>query len=116
MTFADGNRFSEDFQAAPDAATTGEAPTEMPELPEREKSAWLALEEILKSKNDNDPRLDKDLSDLSLHFHKALYSKYQSLKPEDRNGRGTLVFLVARDLKNSADIEFLQKVYEEDFF
>ncbi len=115
MTFAQSNQFSEDFNAKPEGASTAvtAAPQALPQLPENEKPAWQALEEILKSKNDNDPRLDTALSQLSAEFHKAIYSKYLSLKPEDRNERGTLVFLVARDLKTEADIDFLQTVYEE---
>lgn len=115
MSFTGGNRFSEDFNAKPSATSenTSSAPEALPALPESERPAWQALEEILQSKNDNDPRLDKELSDLSLEFHKALFTKYQNLKPEDRNGRGTLVFLIARDLKNKDDLDFLQTVYEE---
>jgi len=115
MTFTQGNRFSEDFNATPDTPEeSAVVSAEAPALADDEKAAWQALEEILNSKNDNDPRLDKQLSQLSPEFHKAIFSKYESLKPEDRNGRGTLVFLVARDLKDTADIEFLQKVYEEN--
>ncbi|MCC2677801.1 MAG: hypothetical protein K0R29_377 [Pseudobdellovibrio sp.] len=115
MTFSQGNQFSEDFNAKPEV-TPGSAAvsTAIPAVPENEKAAWQSLEEILSSKNDNDPRLDKQLSQLSPEFHKAIYSRYESLKPEDRNGRGTLVFLIARDLKSPSDIEFLQKVYEEN--
>jgi hypothetical protein len=82
-------------------------------LSEKEKSAWKALHEILKSKNDNDPRLDTELRTMSETFHKALYEEYRAMKPEARNERGTLVFLIARDLKTPADVEFLQSVYQE---
>lgn len=115
MSFAGGNQFSKDFNAKPSTPSENLALEKqaLPLLPESEKEAWQALEDVLHSKNDNDPRLDKELADLSLEFHKALFMKYQNLKPEDRNGRGTLVFLIARDLKNKADLEFLQTVYEE---
>jgi hypothetical protein len=83
------------------------------ELTEKELPAWKTLDEIIKSKNDNDPRMDRELSHLSAGFHKALYKKYASFKPEARNERGTIVFLVARDLKDPADLDFLQSVYQE---
>ena len=85
----------------------------VPELSEKEKVAWATLDEILKTKNDNDPRMDRDLKILTPAFHSAIYSKYHLLKPEDRNERGTLVFLIARDLKSQADLDFLQSVYQE---
>lgn len=72
------------------------------------------LDEILKSRNDNDPRLDTELKNLSLDLRKALVAKYNSMIPEDRNGRGTIVFLIARELQSAADLEFLTKVYQEN--
>lgn len=116
MTFSQGNQFSENFNAKPESADVSESKATAktpPPLPEKEIASWNALEDILKSKNDNDPRLDNELAHLSAEFHRALFAKYSNLKPEDRNERGTLVFLVARDLKSPADLEFLKSVYEE---
>lgn len=87
-------------------------PVSVATLSEPEKKLWANIEEILKSKNDSDPRV-KDLTNLSADFRKALSDKYSSLKMEDRNGRGFIVFLVAKDLKSASDLEFLQKVYQE---
>lgn len=87
-------------------------PVAVTSLSEPEKKLWANLEEILKSKNDSDPRV-KDLINLSADFRKALSDKYNSLKMEDRNGRGFITFLVAKDLKSASDLEFLQKVYQE---
>jgi hypothetical protein len=71
------------------------------------------FEEILKSNNDNDPRLDSVLRQLSPETRSALYERYGKLKPEDRDGRGLIVFLIARDLSYASDVEFLAKVYQE---
>ncbi|AZZ36012.1 hypothetical protein CIK05_04135 [Bdellovibrio sp. qaytius] len=83
-----------------------------PTLTEPEQKLWITLEEILKSKNDSDARV-KELKNLTPAFHKALIEKYNTLKMEDRNGRGFIVFLVAKDLKSAEDLDFLQKVYQE---
>lgn len=79
---------------------------------EREQKLWIAVESILRTKNDSDPRVN-DLKELSSEFHKALFEKYNKLKMEDRNGRGFIVFLVAKNLKSAEDLDFLQKVYQE---
>jgi hypothetical protein len=85
----------------------------IPKLPEKDQIRWATLEEILKSKNDNDPRMDKDLKVMSPEFHQALFEKYEAIQPEKRNERGTIAFLIARDLKSPEDAEFLKKIYEE---
>ena len=72
-----------------------------------------AFEEILKSKNDNDPRLDTLLKHPPAEMKSALYQRYEKLSAEDRNGRGLIVFLISRDMNSAADLEFLQKVYQE---
>lgn len=81
-------------------------------LNEREQKLWIAVESILRTKNDSDPAVN-DLKGLSADFHKALFEKYNYLKMEDRNGRGFIVFLVANNLKSAEDLDFLQKVYQE---
>ena len=81
-------------------------------LTEPEQKLWNNFEEILASRNDNDPRV-ADLKHLSPEFRKSLFEKYNSLKPEDRNSRGFIVFLVAKDIRSVSDLEFLQKVYQE---
>ena len=75
--------------------------------------AWATLEDILKTNNDNDPRMDQELKQMSPEIHEALFQKYESLQMENRNGRGMIAFLVARDLKSPADAEFLRKIYQE---
>lgn len=81
-------------------------------ISEPEKKLWTIFEEILKSRNDSDPRVN-DLKNLSPEFRNALFEKYSSIKAEDRNSRGFIVFLISKDLKSANDLDFLQKVYQE---
>lgn len=104
----------EQSQADPVAADSAvAATTPVPTtLSEAEQKLWANFEEILKSKNDSDLRV-KDLKNLSADFRKALSDKYGSLKMEDRNGRGFIIFLISKELKSASDLDFLQKVYQE---
>lgn len=96
-----------------------DAPPELPVAAPPEEPAVAAnpqiavFEEILKSNNDNDPRLDTVLKKLSPETKSALFERYEKIKPEDRDGRGLVVFLIARDISSDADVEFLQKVFQE---
>lgn len=78
-----------------------------------DQTKWTIFEAILKTKNDNDPRMDKTLKKLSPAVHEALYKKYETIPAEDRNAKGLVIFLVARELKTLEDIEFMKKVYQE---
>ena len=82
-------------------------------LTSSEQATFSVFEEILKSKNDNDPRMDRQLLHFTQALKSALFERYEKIAPENRNGRGLVVFLVARDLNSSDDIEFLKKVYQE---
>lgn len=73
----------------------------------------LILEEILESKNDNDPRLDSEFSNLSLETKDAFINKYSRLKPEDRNEKGTIVYLLGKNIQSDKDLEFFQSVMAE---
>jgi hypothetical protein len=72
------------------------------------------LDEILVSKNDNDPRLDTQFKHLTPAEKQALHLKYESIKRENRNERGTVVFLLSRKLESSQDFDFLRTVVSED--
>ncbi|MBK7962001.1 MAG: hypothetical protein IPK04_12860 [Bdellovibrionales bacterium] len=74
---------------------------------------WEVLQEILASQNDNDPRLDKTFKGMSDDLHLILQEQYLEIPAENRNQRGLLAFLIARDLKNTEDLDFLKKIYEE---
>jgi len=81
---------------------------------EAEAAAKLeTLQEILGSKNDNDPRLDRDFNDLSPEVKRLLRQKYRRIPPERRNDRGTIVYLLGRNLKSAEDWTFLREVVSE---
>ena len=84
--------------------------------PEDEAKALL-LEKILAARNDNDPRLDTEFNHLTLGARYLLEQRYQALAPEKRNERGTIVFLIGRNLAatggSSEDLAFLHAVLAE---
>lgn len=88
-------------------------PTVAPIALSAEQKKWQELQEIVQSKNDNDPRLDQDFKKMSAELHDLLRKKYSDVPMEDRNQRGLIAFLIARDLKNNQDLEFLKQIYEE---
>ena len=65
------------------------------------------LNEIFQSKNDNDPRLDRDFNQLTLEEKQALEQQYDQLSTESRNERGTIVFLIGKNLSTQKDFDFL---------
>jgi len=79
----------------------------------QEKSQWATFEDILKTKNDNDPRLDQDLKKISSRFREALYEKYAQLPPEDHSRRGLVAYLIARNGSSIEDMQFLKKIFQE---
>ncbi len=86
-------------------------------LQARDREQIRVLDEILESKNDNDPRMDRLLRDLSEPFKKELRAKYARIPAEKRNDRGTVVFLVGREIAegrgSTADLQFLKDVLME---
>ncbi len=96
---------------APDPVEGSKGP--IPGLMPEEQKKWLMLEQILASKNDNDPRIDTELKGLSPLFKSTLALQYAELKPERFNERGTLVFLVGREIVNPADVDFMRNVLTE---
>jgi hypothetical protein len=84
--------------------------------PEAQAAAQIrvqTLKEIIKSKNDNDPRLDTDFKNLDNSDKVALQEFYKNLANEDRNGRGTVVFLLGKNLSSANDVAFLKTVLTE---
>lgn len=71
------------------------------------------LEEIFLSKNDNDPRLDRDFNDLTSETKSLLRQKYRELPPERRNERGTIVYLLGKNLSSARDWAFMRGVVAE---
>lgn len=71
------------------------------------------LDDIFASKNDNDPRLDSEFKNLSAEDRQQLERKYAEQPKEKLNERGTLVFLLGREINNSRDMAFLRSVASE---
>ncbi|MGZ3726989.1 MAG: hypothetical protein ACXWQQ_14385 [Pseudobdellovibrio sp.] len=84
------------------------------QLNESDKKIWSDLKQIIASKNDNDPRLDNELKKLSPQLHQVLYKQYEATPDEERNVRGLIAFLITRNLSSSADLEFVQKIFQEN--
>jgi len=71
------------------------------------------LEEIFRSRNDNDPRLDRDFNSLSPEAKSLLREKYAALPRERRNERGTIVYLIGRNPSAPEDWSFLREAAAE---
>lgn len=71
------------------------------------------LNEILASRNDNDLRLDTEFRNLTPETKHALQSRYNELAAEDRNGKGTIVFLLGREIRTTEDLNFFNQVLDE---
>jgi hypothetical protein len=71
------------------------------------------LQSILASHNDNDMRLDTELKVLSPGAKKLFRQKYDQINAEKRNQRGTVVYLLGRNLTQPSDIAFMAKVLAE---
>lgn len=82
-------------------------------LPSRDRKRVEVLDEILASKNDNDPRLDTEFRQMSPELKRSLETKYNTLAREKFNERGTLIFLLGREIKTAADLTFIQNVSKE---
>lgn len=83
-------------------------------LPDRAARAKLGiLEDVLRSRNDNDPRLDLDFKELSIETRRLFRRKYRSIPPERRNERGTIVYLLGMNLRTEEDWAFLRSVVSE---
>lgn len=92
--------------------TPSSVSSEPPADPKAEEQV-RALEEVLKSHNDNDPRLDKDLKVLNDNAKMRFKDLYSKIPHEKRNDRGTIVFLLGRNIDSSKDLEFFKDVLNE---
>lgn len=68
------------------------------------------LNEILISKNDNDPRLDTEFRKLTPATKTLLQDRYKAILPEKRNELGTIVFLIGREVETAEDWSFLGEI------
>ncbi|MEK7383386.1 MAG: hypothetical protein AAB262_08880 [Elusimicrobiota bacterium] len=111
---------------APGAASATAPSTRAPEAPEpassvREPAAPVAteedkaglLDEVLRSGDDNDPRLDDAFNGLPLETRRRFQKKYRELSPESRNQRGTIVYLLGKNIDAPEDWAFLRQVAGE---
>src|SRR5687767_2675792 len=71
------------------------------------------LEAILRSRNDNDPLLDRAFVGLSPMAKDLFRKKYAETPPERRNERGTIVYVLGRNLRSPEDWAFLRAVAAE---
>ncbi|MFM6927842.1 MAG: hypothetical protein ACKOX6_05220 [Bdellovibrio sp.] len=83
------------------------------ELSPATKAQVQVLNEILTSKNDNDPRMDRDLKVLNKETKEAFKAHYKNLAAEKRNDRGTIIFLIGRNIDSKEDLNFLGEVINE---
>ena len=97
--------------AASTAAGQASAITQLSALNAAAKLA--VLEEILRSGNDNDPRLDRAFNDLSPQAKRLFRQKHHQLPAEERNERGTIIYLLGKNLNSAEDWEFLHTVINE---
>ncbi|MBK9293786.1 MAG: hypothetical protein IPM57_04965 [Oligoflexia bacterium] len=71
------------------------------------------FEDIVLSKNDNDPRLDSNLKYLNTEEKQAFMKKYFEQKKESLNERGLIVFLIGRNISSLNDLSFIKNVAQE---
>lgn len=82
---------------------------ERPEALEKLKS----VREIIASRNDNDPRLDRDFLGLTAEAKCLLRREYHATWRERRNERGIIVYLLGKNLTAPEDWAFLRDVAGE---
>lgn len=85
----------------------------LPKLSAQEKMRIERLAVILQARNDNDPRLDSEFRNLSRTMKDSMVELYKKTPLEDRNARGTIVFLIARQANDAQDFAFLRSVLTE---
>ncbi len=71
------------------------------------------LDEILLKKNDNDPRIDTELKGFTAAAKNVIRARYTRIPAEKRNEKGTLVFLLGREIHDLTDLEFFSGVLAE---
>lgn len=98
-----------------DVASSAEGLQSAPQDASREQvhAKLEVLNEILNSKDDNDARLDSVLSSLNEVERLAFMDRYQRIPMEDRNGRGTIIYLIGKNLENAEDYKFIGQVFSE---
>jgi|GEM_PF-2142539 len=99
--------------SAPAAAMPPAPKAEARRVSARPAGRLPLLENVLKHLDDNDPRLDTAFNDLTAD-EKALFRKrYFAEKPEHLNERGTIVYVLGRNLRAQKDWQFMRTVAAE---
>jgi hypothetical protein len=102
-----------DTTATP-AQTTLSSPTEPPPIASPETAGKVrVLREIINGHGDNDPRMDTELLHLDAATKRAFRAEYEHTVLERRNARGTIVFLLGRNLTSPEDFAFMKSVLSE---
>lgn len=105
---------TKNIAGAPESPARGSAPGFIAQAAPHDRAQLQTLNAVLSSGNDNDPRLDTELKELSPAAKALFQQKYASLPTEDRNGRGTIVFLLGRNITSESDVAFLHSVIQEE--
>lgn len=110
-----GSTWQEQLTQAPEAARVSppEQKVSADLLSPEDRQKLNTLGDIIAAKNDNDPRLDSDFRSLSVPLKQAMRAKYYELPAENRAGRGTVVFLLGREIRSPEDVDFLASVVSE---
>lgn len=85
----------------------------LPAAAEVESNKIAILDQIFEAKNDNDPRMDTAFNHLTPEEKRTLESKYLNYKKEALNERGTIIFLLGKNVQESNDLLFLKEVLQE---
>lgn len=98
--------------------STTSAPADVPPSPTLSPTAegetpLGVIREILRTRNESDPRLDQVLRQLSAQDKGMIRQMYRELPSEDRSGRGLLAFTIARGEISPQDMRFLRAVVQE---
>ena len=120
VNFANGNKLED--SDVPEKKALSAVETEAAKVSDEQIAAKLSgedlksyqlFEAILKSKNDNDPRLDQDLKHQSQAVRNAMIEKYTQLAPEDKNERGLIAYMISRDVQSPEDLQFMKSVFDQ---
>ena len=80
---------------------------------ERAQDTLRLFTELISAKNDNDPRWDHGFDGLSDAAKDLLRAEYERFPREARYERGSVVYVLGRNLKTEADWAFFRKVVAE---
>ncbi len=106
----------------PARATSSESPAVPLSKPDGKPEAKTAekteekiavLDQIIHSGNDNDPRLDQVFKNLNDGDKRAFEKQYAEHKREELNARGTIVYLLGKNIADLNDLSFLENVTRE---